>query len=77
MIILFSQIIIKNYYHKQKALLCVEFDMSDMGEIEYYLGIHIKRNWKLHILELNQSKYINDALKRYGMENCQPISTPL
>jgi len=39
-----SQIIIKNYYHKQKALFYVEFDMFDMGEIEYYLRIHINRN---------------------------------
>jgi len=43
MIILLSQIIIKNYYHKPKALFNVKFDMFDMGEIDYYLGIHIKR----------------------------------
>jgi hypothetical protein len=26
-------------------------------------------------MELNQFKYINDVLKRYGMKNCKPIST--
>jgi hypothetical protein len=50
MIVLLSQITIKNYYHKQKALLCIEFDMFDMGEIEYYLGIHIKIKWKISYL---------------------------
>lgn len=36
---------INNYYHKQKALFYVEFHMSNMGEIEYCLGIHkFKRN---------------------------------
>jgi hypothetical protein len=27
------------------------------------------------MMELNQFKYINDVLKRYGMENCKPNST--
>lgn len=34
--------------------MCVEFDMFDMGEIEiYHLGIQIKWNHELHIMELN------------------------
>jgi hypothetical protein len=51
--------------------------MINMGEIEYCLGIQIKKNHQLHMMELNQSKYINDILKIYGMKNCKPISTPL
>jgi len=47
--------------------------MSNMGEIEYCLGITNLKD----ILEFNQSKYINDVLKTYGIENCKPISTPL
>jgi hypothetical protein len=47
-----------------------------MGEIKFCLGIHIKRNCQLHIVEINQFNYINDLLKIYGMENCIPISTP-
>ncbi len=37
----------------------------------------IKRNRQLHMMELNQSKYINDVLKIYGMKNCKSISTPV
>jgi hypothetical protein len=29
------------------------------------------------MMELNQSKYINDVLKIYGMKNCKSISTPV
>jgi len=48
--------------------------MNDMGEIKFCLSIPIKRNCQLCIVELPQSKNINDVLKRYGMENCKPIS---
>ncbi len=50
--------------------------MSDMGEIKFCLDIHIKRNCQLRIVELNQSNYISDVLKRYGMESCKPIFIP-
>ncbi len=51
-------IIVTNEHKKilpqTKVLLCVEFDMFDMGNIEiYHLGIQIKRNLELCIMELN------------------------
>jgi hypothetical protein len=47
------------------------------GKMEFCVGIQMKRNCQLHIVELNQSKYINDVLRKYGMENCKPIFNPL
>jgi hypothetical protein len=51
-------IIVTNDHEKllpqTKVLLCVKFDMFDMREIEiYHLGIQIKRNHELCIMELN------------------------
>ncbi|MCO5612090.1 hypothetical protein L7F22_066352 [Adiantum nelumboides] len=58
-----------------KALLCKQFDMKDLGELRYFLGIEMIRNeggiWLL------QKKYGLDMLMKYGMANCKPISTPL
>ncbi len=48
-----------------------------MEDMEFCFGIHMKRNHQLNIVELNQSKYINDVLRKYGMENCKPIFNPL
>jgi hypothetical protein len=48
----------KELLPQTKALLCVEFDMSDMGEIKYYIGFQVKRNHELCIVEFNQFKYI-------------------
>jgi hypothetical protein len=67
----------KKLLPQTKMLFSANFEMTDMGGIEYYLGIQIKRKPQLHMMELNQSKYINDVLKIYGMKNCKPISTPL
>jgi hypothetical protein len=67
----------KELLPQTKVLLCVEFDMSDMGEIKYYIGLQVKRNHELCIVEFNQFKYRSDVLKIFGMENCKSISTPL
>ncbi len=57
-----------NIITTSKCNTCLEFETSDMGEIKFCLGIHIRRNCQLCIVELNQFNYINDVLKRYGME---------
>ncbi|MCO5601194.1 hypothetical protein L7F22_055313 [Adiantum nelumboides] len=58
-----------------KALLHRQFDMKDLGELRYFLGIEMICNkggiWLL------QKKYGLDMLMKYGMADCKPISTPL
>ncbi|PKU64856.1 Retrovirus-related Pol polyprotein from transposon TNT 1-94 [Dendrobium catenatum] len=52
-----------------------EFEMSLMGDLNYFLGFSIKQ------LEegtfLSQNKYIKDILKKYEMDNAKPVSTPM
>nr|GEV82794.1 retrovirus-related Pol polyprotein from transposon TNT 1-94 [Tanacetum cinerariifolium] len=52
-----------------------EFEMSMMGELNFFLGLQIKQ------LEdgifFNQSKYIKEMLKKYGLEDSKPMKTPL
>ncbi|GJT68533.1 retrovirus-related pol polyprotein from transposon TNT 1-94 [Tanacetum coccineum] len=52
-----------------------EFEMSMMGELNFFLGLHIKQ------LEddifFNQSKYIKEMLKKFGLEDSKPIKTPM
>lgn len=55
--------------------LSKEFDLKDLGEISYCLGIEFKRsNQKIH---LRQTGYINELLERFGMSDCKPIGTPM
>ena len=58
-----------------KNLLKKEFDMKDLGELRYFLGIEIVRTpegiWLL------QRQYSLDMLSKYGMAGYKPISMPL
>ena len=52
-----------------------EFEMSLMEELNFFLGLQIKQH-KDGIF-INQSKYIKDLLKRFGLENCKAFGTPM
>jgi len=60
-----------------KSKLEDEFDMSDLGELHYCLGIEFKRDRAKRTITMSQRKYIEKVLKRYNMEDCKPIGTPL
>jgi hypothetical protein len=50
-------------------------DMKTLGVPKHVLGIEIKQEcWKFY---LNQMQYIKSILKRFNMQDCEPISTPM
>ena len=52
-----------------------DFALKDLGELHYFLGIEVKQ---VHDgILLTQEKYAKDILKRVGMRDCKPSSTPL
>ena len=61
----------------EKAALCERFEMTDLGEIHYLLGMSIKRDRESRTLTISQPNYLDKVLKKFGMENCKPVSTPL
>nr|ABA98480.1 retrotransposon protein, putative, Ty1-copia subclass [Oryza sativa Japonica Group] len=52
-----------------------EFEMSMMVELSYILGLQIKQTPQGTFV--HQTKYTKDLLRRFKMENCKPISTPI
>ncbi|XP_042944495.1 uncharacterized protein LOC122278367, partial [Carya illinoinensis] len=52
-----------------------EFEMSMMGELTFFLGLQIKQAKSGTFI--NQSKYIKELLKKFGMENAKEIGTPM
>ncbi|GJT63494.1 retrovirus-related pol polyprotein from transposon TNT 1-94 [Tanacetum coccineum] len=52
-----------------------EFEMSMMGELNFFLGLQIKQ-MKDGII-FNQSKYIKEMLKKFGLEDSKPAKTPM
>ncbi|GJZ86957.1 retrovirus-related pol polyprotein from transposon TNT 1-94 [Tanacetum coccineum] len=52
-----------------------EFEMSMMGELNFFLGLQIKQ--LDDGIFFNQSKYIKEMLKKFGLEDSKPIKTPI
>ena len=51
-----------------------EFEMSMVGELNYFLGLQVKQ--LKESIFLNQAKYCKDLLRKFEMNKCKPISTP-
>ncbi|GJV43963.1 retrovirus-related pol polyprotein from transposon TNT 1-94 [Tanacetum coccineum] len=52
-----------------------EFEMSMMGELNFFLGLQIKQIEDE--IFFNQSKYIKEMLKKFGLEDSKPTKTPM
>lgn len=62
---------------KLKQQLSKRFEMTDMGELKIFLGLKVDRDKSKGTLKISQSKYISNLLERFGMNDCNPIATPL
>nr|GEX72518.1 hypothetical protein [Tanacetum cinerariifolium] len=51
------------------------FEMLMMGEMTFFLGLQV--NQSPCGIFLNQSNYMLEILKKYGMESCDPVGTPM
>ena len=60
---------------KFKERLKLEFEMTDLGLLSYFLGMEFKKAKELLIM--HQQKYTTDLLKRFQMMSCNPASTPV
>ena len=63
--------------HEVKRFLSQQFDMKDMGEVTYVIGIKIKRDRSQRILGLSQETYINKVLEGFHMKDCSPSIAPI
>ncbi|GKC72687.1 retrovirus-related pol polyprotein from transposon TNT 1-94 [Tanacetum coccineum] len=52
-----------------------EFEMSMMGELNFFLGLQIEQ--MEDGIFFNQSKYIKEMLKKFGLEDSKPTKTPM
>jgi hypothetical protein len=62
---------------KDKEELKKRYQMMDLGEINWILGIHVTRNRKAGMITLSQEKYIEDVLRCFKKSDAHPISTPV
>ncbi|BBG94842.1 HXXXD-type acyl-transferase family protein [Prunus dulcis] len=55
--------------------LSQEFEMKDLGDLKYFLGIEVATSTTG--IFLSQKKYILDLLTETGMLGCKPVDTPI
>ena len=58
-----------------KQSLAQEFEIKDLENLKYFLGIEVARS--RHGIFLSQWKYILDLLKETGMLGCKAIDNPI
>jgi hypothetical protein len=65
----------KNLLYETKRFLSSNFDIKDLGDASYVLGIEIHRDRTKGVLGLSQKTYIEKVLKRYNMHeySAKPI----
>jgi hypothetical protein len=63
--------------HETKNFLSSHFDMKDLDEASYVLGIEIHQNRAQRVLGLSQKAYIEKMLIRYNMDKCSISPTPI
>ena len=60
-----------------KAALGKRFQVKDMGEFHYFLGVSVKQNSETGETWISQPAYIQAVLEKFGLEHCKPVNTPV
>ncbi|GKC87497.1 retrovirus-related pol polyprotein from transposon TNT 1-94 [Tanacetum coccineum] len=56
-------------------IISTKFKMSMMGKMPFFLGLQISQSPRG--IFINQPKYALKTLKKYGMDLCDPVDTPM
>ncbi|KAH9754808.1 cysteine-rich receptor-like protein kinase 8 [Citrus sinensis] len=82
-----ARLVVKGYAQKEgpnkdriqelKAQLAREFEMKDLGPANKILGMQIHRDRNNMKIWLSQKNYLKKILRRFNMQDCKSISTPL
>ncbi|GKF55463.1 retrovirus-related pol polyprotein from transposon TNT 1-94, partial [Tanacetum coccineum] len=70
-----SKFLQQNHFNKGTIDPTLRFKMSMMEEVTCFLSLQV--NQSPRGIFINQSNYVLEILKKYGMETCDPIGTPM
>jgi hypothetical protein len=62
---------------KTKAQLNQHFELVDLGDINWLLGVSVTRNLKDKTISLGQQAYIEQILARFGLTDARPDVMPM
>ena len=67
----------KSMLHREKGALQQRFEMKDLGEVHYCLGIQVERDKDNKRMKLHQAQYLTNLLEKFGMQDCKSVTTPV
>ncbi|KAH9747317.1 hypothetical protein KPL70_004670 [Citrus sinensis] len=77
----FDSFIMSLGYNRLSSDYCTyykrEFEMKDLGPVNKILGMQIHRDRNNMKIWLSQKNYLKKILRRFNMQDCKSISTPL
>ncbi|CAI7750781.1 unnamed protein product [Closterium sp. NIES-54] len=60
-----------------EEMLDMQFKCSKMGDVKYFLGMHVERDLDKGVLRLHQRKYCEGLAEKYGLQDGGKPATPL
>jgi Reverse transcriptase (RNA-dependent DNA polymerase) len=63
--------------NEDKVFLKSRYQMTDLGELTWILGMQVTQDRDAGWIALTQHKYIEDMLEQYGLSNSCPSPTPV
>lgn len=61
--------------NKFKSQLMTDFEIRDLGKLNFCLGIEFKQ--EKEVIYMSQSKYAENILKKFHMDDCKPVKIPM
>ena len=68
---------IRSVYDQFLSDLSKKFELSDQGDLEWYLGVSFEQNLEQGYVRMHQREYIESMLSRFGMVDANPKYTLL
>jgi hypothetical protein len=50
--------------------------MKDFGDLHFFLGMEVERDYEQHLFYINQIRYLKEILKHFHMEDYKIIKVP-
>ena len=59
-----------------KQALSQKFQVKDMGELNYFLGVKVVQDHNAGSVWIGQQSYTESILRKFGMQDAKKIQTP-
>ena len=66
-----------NLLLETKKFLSSKFDMKDLGEASFVLGIETHRDREKEVFGLSQKAYLEKVQNKYNMQKCKSSPAPI